>query len=563
MENVSFGRRWEGRVVEGRFPLLEWLEGSESRGLFFTVLQGLQEAVIELISAGGAEADAYIAQWDFAMALSHPHLVKIFAAGRCVIDGRDLVYVVTERSYSTLAKTLQSRALKADSAKETFIPVLNAVSYLHENGVIHGHINPLNIWFANSKPKLSVADLLKAGSAKRTIETPGNYDAPELMGGVATKAADTWSIGMTLWEAMTRARNKDPEAAESLPVPFREIVQECLRVDPLRRCTIQSIVERLEGSKSVPVPEDPIPVKIDSPPRAPDEPLRAVTPIPATKNPIPPEPEALLFPEKEFENTEDSDPVLFSKSLTHFEEKSRFRFLPYAVLVLAVIALTSFLLVRGHKTETPPLVASQNRSVPATAAPEKESAAQGPPATNQAQPATSPSVSAPQPEVAPAGTNQTQPAASPSVSQPPPGVVPQPGVAPQTGVPPQVQSAPTPAQPAPTPPSTVNHPVPRGKTEGLVAQRVIPTVSPGARSGMRRPVEVLIRVSVNQDGAVSDAAYMSHGPGNYFARLAQRAAESWKFKPPTRNGNPERSVWTLRFNFEREKTEVTATEDRE
>jgi TonB family protein len=78
---------------------------------------------------------------------------------------------------------------------------------------------------------------------------------------------------------------------------------------------------------------------------------------------------------------------------------------------------------------------------------------------------------------------------------------------------------------------------------------------------MRRPVEVLIRVSVNQEGTVSDAAYMSLGSGNYFARLAQRAAQSWKFKPPTRNGVAERSVWTLRFKFEREKTDVTATEE--
>jgi TonB family protein len=77
---------------------------------------------------------------------------------------------------------------------------------------------------------------------------------------------------------------------------------------------------------------------------------------------------------------------------------------------------------------------------------------------------------------------------------------------------------------------------------------------------MRRPVEVLIRVSVNRDGTVSDAAYISPGPGNYFARQAQRAALSWRFNPPIRNGNAQRSVWTLRFNFDREKAEATAIE---
>ncbi len=87
----------------------------------------------------------------------------------------------------------------------------------------------------------------------------------------------------------------------------------------------------------------------------------------------------------------------------------------------------------------------------------------------------------------------------------------------------------------------------------------MPTVSPGAREGMHRPVEVLLRVTVNEEGTVADASYVVPGPGNYFARVAQRAALGWKFKPPMQNGEPERSVWMLKFNFERAGTEATAT----
>jgi TonB family protein len=95
--------------------------------------------------------------------------------------------------------------------------------------------------------------------------------------------------------------------------------------------------------------------------------------------------------------------------------------------------------------------------------------------------------------------------------------------------------------------------------QGLVEKRIMPAVSPGARQGMTRPVKVLIRVSVNRDGKVSDAAYVVPGPGNYFARVAQRAALSWKFKPPVQNGEPKRSVWMLKFDFGRTGTEATAT----
>jgi TonB family protein len=113
----------------------------------------------------------------------------------------------------------------------------------------------------------------------------------------------------------------------------------------------------------------------------------------------------------------------------------------------------------------------------------------------------------------------------------------------------------------PEPPTEPEKTPAKANTQGLVAKQVLPTVSPGARHGIRGTVEVIIRVSVNEDGAVSNAAYVSPGPGNYFARLAQRAALSWEFTPPKRNGNPERSFWTVRFQFGRETTEADATEE--
>jgi protein TonB len=539
MGTASFGNGWEGRVVEGRFPLLKRLGGSENCGSFLTVLQGLQEAVIQLIMPDGTEADTYIAQWEVARGLSHPHLAKMFAEGRCVIDHNDLVYVVTERPYSTLSNIIQIRTLKADSARESFSPVLDALSYLHKNGVVHGYINPSNIQFSDMKPKLSITDLLIVGSVKRSFSGSGNYDAPELTHGNVTAAADAWSVGMCLYEAMTeslpswdRSQNAEPEVTKFLPSPFREIVQDCLRIDPLRRCTIESILERLDESKSIPTPDAQIPVKIENP-------IPTAAPIATGETPIRDKPDALPPRAKKIETEELPEPVLFSKSLTHFEETplSRFRILPYVVVLLAVVALVAVLLGRGHMSRILSAVTSQNAPAVSPPAPEKQSAA-------------------PVPSVAPAPSvaNQTGPESSPPATKTQPDATPQ---AETPSAPSQEQPVPPPVQP---PASAPDHALVKENTEGLAAKRVLPVVSPGARAGMRRPVEVVIRVSVNREGAVSDAAYVSPGPGNYFARLAQRTARSWEFKPPIRNGEPQRSVWTLRFNFEREKTEVTATE---
>jgi TonB family protein len=539
MGTASFGNGWEGRVVEGRFPLLERLGGSENCGSFLTVLQGLREAVIQLILLGDAEAETYIAQWDFARALSHPHLAKLFAEGRCVIDRNDLVYVVTERPYATLSNIIQTRTLKADSTKESFTPVLNALSYLHKNGVVHGYINPSNIQFADMMPKLSMTDLLIAGPVKRSFSGSGNYDAPELMHGNVTAAADTWSVGMCLCEAMTESlpswdpsKNAEPKVTKSLPSPFREIVEDCLRVDPLRRCTIESILERLDEGKSIPISDSPVPVKNMIPVKI-DNPLHVAAPIPTSEISIQDKLDALPTPVEKIGTEESSEPALFSKSLTHFEETplSRFRVIPYAVVLLAVVALVAVLLVRGHMSQILSAVTRQNTPAVRPPVPEKQSASPAPSVANQTEPETSPPVTKTQPDATP----QAEAPSAPSPEEP--------------------------VQPPVQPPASAadNGPA-RESTDGLVVKRVLPAVAPGARAGMRRPVEVVIRVSVNRDGTVSDAAYVSPGPGNYFARLAQRTARSWKFDPPRRNGDARRSVWTLRFNFEREKTEATAIE---
>jgi len=95
---------------------------------------------------------------------------------------------------------------------------------------------------------------------------------------------------------------------------------------------------------------------------------------------------------------------------------------------------------------------------------------------------------------------------------------------------------------------------------GAVASRVLPNVAPGARESMRRPVQVDVRVAVNENGTVTSARCMTQGSGNYFARISQQAAHSWRFKPPVNNGEERASEWMLLFQFNRTRTDVIATE---
>jgi len=77
---------------------------------------------------------------------------------------------------------------------------------------------------------------------------------------------------------------------------------------------------------------------------------------------------------------------------------------------------------------------------------------------------------------------------------------------------------------------------------------------------MRAPIVVILHLAVNRNGSVEDASYVSPGPGNYFAKIAQRAALQWKFDPPLSAGRPQASSWELRFYFSRSNIEANAEE---
>jgi TonB family protein len=279
---------------------------------------------------------------------------------------------------------------------------------------------------------------------------------------------------------------------------------------------------------------------------------------------IPEERVAVAASKKRVETEAPPEPVLFSKSLTHFGEPrgGPFRIVVYAFVLLAAMALVSYLLIRAGKIKIPGPAANKNAPAVSTPAPEKKSETSAPSTENP----TAPQPGTPAPEKqpsapAPSVENQTAPQSNPPAPQTQSESAP-PTEAQKAAVPePKATPPPAKEQPAPAPAtsSTAKLPKARGNTEGSVEKRVMPNISTGARASMRRPVEVLIRVSVNRDGAVSNASYVSPGPGNYFARQAQRAALSWKFTPPTHSGGAERSVWMLRFNFGRENTDATAT----
>src|SRR6267378_2352163 len=227
-------KRWEGRTVDGRFPLQSYLGSSDHSAVFLTATQpsggDSERAAIKLIPADAVDAKQQFSQWKAASELAHPNLIRIFEAGRCELDGTELLYVVMEYAEENLSQILPERALTAEEARGMLPPILRVLQFVHDRGFVHGYIQPSNILAVGDEVKLSSDALSMSDERNGGARARGAYDPPETATGAISTASDVWQLGMTLVEVLTqnlpvwdRVRMSAPAVPAAVPEPFREI----------------------------------------------------------------------------------------------------------------------------------------------------------------------------------------------------------------------------------------------------------------------------------------------------------------------------------------------------
>jgi TonB family protein len=248
-------KQWEGQTVNGTFPLRQYLGGSEHSAVFLTERRGRepQRAAIKLIPTDPATAGVQLARWEATAKLSHPHLLRLFETGSCQLDKVVLLFVVMEYAEDNLAQILPHRALAPEEVRDLLEPALDALTFIHGKSMVHSRLKPSNVMAAQDQLKLSSDSLLRSGEAPGVIP-PSPYDAPEVASGNILPASDTWSLGMTVMEALTQrlpaVEGMTEPLPETVPAPFMGIAHCCLRRDPQRRCTVSDIATRLQSAPS-------------------------------------------------------------------------------------------------------------------------------------------------------------------------------------------------------------------------------------------------------------------------------------------------------------------------
>jgi Protein kinase domain len=229
-------KQFEGKVVDGKFRLQKYVGHSDHSMVFLTEREGQapQKAAIKLIVSDGADAE--LAQWKLASTLSHPHLLQIFETGRCQMGNSNLLYAVMEFAEESLADIPADRRLSSSEAEAFLPPVLSALSYLHGQKLVHGHIKPSNIMAAADQVKLSTDSVRAQNPIKREPDqsrVTSTYDPPEAANGMIIPASDVWSLGMTLSEVSVL-----PDDASD---PYVEMIGHLLNPNPQRRWTVGTV----------------------------------------------------------------------------------------------------------------------------------------------------------------------------------------------------------------------------------------------------------------------------------------------------------------------------------
>jgi TonB family protein len=532
-------KTWEGQAVDG-FPLQQYLGGSDHSAVYLTHLNNSEEqkAAIKFLPADAA-ADAQMARWRVAGELTHAHLLQLVRVGRCQMANTSFLYVVMEYAEEDLSQILPQRALEPEETRQIVESVIDALTYLHGQGLAHTRIKPGNILAAGDQLKMSSDTLCEIGGAPLVRHENSIYAAPETAAAPVSTAADIWSLGVTVVETLTQrtpvirsqTRTEFP-VPETIPPPYLEIARRCVQLDPARRATLKEISGLLNPGTTATQREIPMALPIAQPvAQAVSHPAGAAEPGKKSlaSQHVSLTPHTLL----------GATPAR-GTAATSLPPKRRFALpLFLAIMVMAGILLAPRVLNRFSQLQP------HADTVQPTIAPASETLTPPPAKTTAIKPEASKVVDS-QPRGEAAGKIETPVAkraegakeASPAdlngdaaVSKPPAAV--KAGASSKTGA--------------------------SSAKRGAVQYQVVPEISARAKETIQGTVRVFVKLQVDASGNVSNAE-LTNGSNRFFGEQAVNVSRRWTFTAPQVDGQNAASEWLLRYEFSRGTTKVFPTQ---
>lgn len=177
--------------------------------------------------------------------LKHEHILPLFEFGE---DQGRLFLVTPYIEGGTLARRLKSGPLSLHETRQLFVPLVQAVAYIHRRGVIHRDLKPTNILLDEQDGQIYVRLIdfgiatVQGSEASPPLTTAGNevgtiaYMAPERLNGVAAPSNDIFSLGVILHQMLT-GNLPMGERLDDMPKPLEYVVFRCMALRPEERFT--------------------------------------------------------------------------------------------------------------------------------------------------------------------------------------------------------------------------------------------------------------------------------------------------------------------------------------
>jgi serine/threonine-protein kinase len=228
-----------GSILAGRFRL-DAILGKGGMGVVFSGMHtwNNRPVAVKVLLPQYAEdpeiRKRFVREAEAAAALSHPNVVQVLDSGE---DEEGDAYLALELlEGESLATRLEREGrLPLEETLSLVVPVLDALAYAHERGVIHRDLKPDNLFLAVDARGRCVPKLLDFGIAKlerdtlsvatqagTVLGTP-QYMSPEQAGtgDPVGAASDVWSMGVVLYRCLT---GRLPFAGESVAQLLLQIV---------------------------------------------------------------------------------------------------------------------------------------------------------------------------------------------------------------------------------------------------------------------------------------------------------------------------------------------------
>jgi formylglycine-generating enzyme required for sulfatase activity/dienelactone hydrolase len=228
--------------------------------------------------------DRFVQEAESASALDDPHVCTVYDIDETA-DGRVFI-AMGFYDGETLKKRIQRGPLSIEDVATIGAQIARGLSAAHEAGIVHRDIKPANVMLT-SKGEVKIvdfgiaklagqSDLTRTGLSLGTV----SYMAPEQFIGQVDRRADIWSLGVVLYEMLTRRRPFEGEndmtvmraVVDRTPPPVKvlrpdvpdamvAIIERALQKDPSHR--FESATEMADALEATIRPAAPAAIRID------------------------------------------------------------------------------------------------------------------------------------------------------------------------------------------------------------------------------------------------------------------------------------------------------------